>query len=124
MGLNQRVRCGWKPAQDPELQKPEFEDEEPELKPPPERPAPWAKTAPSWRAAPAPAAEPKRYIGTVRSFTLTYGFLWPDQGFKGIFFHCNEIRMEGWRSLKAGTRVEYSLGKNARGVCAVDVKPL
>jgi CspA family cold shock protein len=49
-------------------------------------------------------------VGTVRSFDAGkgYGFIECESG-TTVFFHHTEILMEGYRTLDAGTPVEFSL---------------
>lgn len=70
----------------------------------------------------------EKYQGTVVWFTNLYGFIeWklneiqqPD-----LFIHFSDITCEGFKTLKAGQTVSFSLGLNHKGKPkAVDVKVL
>lgn len=51
-----------------------------------------------------------------------YGFIRQEDG-TDIFVHQTAIRMEGYRTLAKGQKVEYQIGQNAKGKIAVDVVP-
>lgn len=69
-------------------------------------------------------AERKR--GTVKWFNdgKGYGFITPEDGGKDLFVHYSEISGEGFRSLKEGDVVEYTIGQSLKGPNAQDVTPL
>tara|TARA_X000001036_G_scaffold413569_1_gene427978 strand:- start:621 stop:833 length:213 start_codon:yes stop_codon:yes gene_type:complete len=52
-----------------------------------------------------------------------YGFLTPDDGGKDLFVHMSEIKMEGFKTLKEGQKVEYEQGETDKGPCATNVIP-
>lgn len=62
-----------------------------------------------------------RYVGTVRQFKETYGFITPQEGGDDVFVHYSKLVGEGFRTLKKGQLVEYSLGKDEKGTHAEDV---
>jgi len=70
--------------------------------------------------------EGKRQRGSVVWFNdkRGLGFIAPDVGGKDVFVHFQGINMEGFKKLEAEQRVEFSLGTNDKGVCAVDVEVL
>ncbi|MBY8030600.1 cold shock domain-containing protein [Vibrio fluvialis] len=45
-------------------------------------------------------------------------------GSKDLFVHHSEIKMEGYKSLSDGQKVEFEVGKGQKGPCATNVKPL
>ena len=50
-----------------------------------------------------------------------YGFISRESG-KDIFVHHSSIASDGFRSLKEGDRVEFSIKQDAKGQAAVDVR--
>ena len=52
------------------------------------------------------------------------GFITPDDGSKDQFVHYSNVQMEGFKTLKPGQKVSYSLGENHRGPQAVNIKVL
>ena len=58
-----------------------------------------------------------RKQGTVKWFKaeLGYGFISPDGGGKDIFVHHTAIEMDGYRTLKEGQRVGFSVVKGNKG---------
>ncbi|MBI6529926.1 cold shock domain-containing protein CspD [Proteus vulgaris] len=55
--------------------------------------------------------------GTVKWFNNAkgFGFITPAEGGEDIFAHYSTIRMEGYRTLKAGQKVNYSTIKGPKG---------
>jgi len=72
----------------------------------------------------------RRHKGKVAWFksTLGYGFIIPDDknitNGKELFTHFHYVVQAGFKTLYEGDSVEFSLGENERGLCAVDVKVL
>jgi CspA family cold shock protein len=62
--------------------------------------------------------------GTVKRFNKIkgYGFIAPDKGDGEIFVHFSEIQTEGYKELKEGQRVSYTLSNGDRGEFATQVK--
>ena len=52
-----------------------------------------------------------------------FGFIIPDDGSEDVFVHHSKIASEGFRTLKEGQAVEYTLGQGKKGPEATDVKP-
>jgi len=52
-----------------------------------------------------------------------YGFLTPSNGGKDLFVHMNEIKMEGFKTLKEGQEVNFEDGVSDKGPCAINVIP-
>ena len=50
-----------------------------------------------------------------------YGFLTPDDGGKDLFVHMSEIKMDGFKTLKEGQKVDYEEGSTDKGPCATNV---
>ena len=63
--------------------------------------------------------------GTVKWFNDSkgYGFLSPDDDGKDLFVHKNEIKMEGFKTLKEKQEVDYTEGDSDKGPCAINVIP-
>ena len=63
--------------------------------------------------------------GTVKWFNDSkgYGFLSPDDGGKDLFVHKNEIKMEGFKTLKERQEVDFDEGVSDKGPCATNVNP-
>ena len=67
----------------------------------------------------------KTYEGTVKWFNDAkgYGFLTPNEGEKDLFVHMSEIKMDGFKTLKEGQKVEFAQGETEKGPCAKNVIP-
>ena len=63
--------------------------------------------------------------GTVKWFNANkgFGFITPDGGGKDIFVHHSDIKMDGFRSLKPGQRVQFDVSQEAKGPKASNVMP-
>ena len=61
--------------------------------------------------------------GVVKWFNADkgYGFIGTENTNKDIFVHCTALEGSGVRSLYEGQRVQYSIGKGAKGECANNV---
>ena len=61
--------------------------------------------------------------GTVSKFIdeKGFGFITPDDGGKDVFVHHTDIKMDGFKSLKPGERVNYTLAQEAKGPKASNV---
>lgn len=53
-----------------------------------------------------------------------YGFIRPDEGGEDLFVHYSYIRMDGFKSLKAGQPVEFEVQEAPKGYHAVNLLPL
>ena len=55
--------------------------------------------------------------GTVKWFNdeKGYGFITPEDGSKDCFVHHSAIRMDGFKSLKEGDRVEFDIVQGQKG---------
>jgi CspA family cold shock protein len=60
--------------------------------------------------------------GTVKWFNETkgYGFI-EQEGEKDVFVHYTAIRMDGYRTLKEGQPVEYTVMETSKGLQAAEV---
>lgn len=63
--------------------------------------------------------------GRVKWFNNTkgYGFILPDSGGGDLFAHYTAIKMEGYKTLKAGQAVTFNTTKGEKGMHAVDITP-
>lgn len=52
-----------------------------------------------------------------------FGFITPDDGGKDVFVHHSDIRMDGYKSLQPGQRVQFEVTQEARGPKASNVVP-
>lgn len=61
--------------------------------------------------------------GTVKWFNATkgFGFIEPTEGGTDVFVHFSEIQMDGYKSLKEGQEVEYTLEDGDKGPKAVGI---
>jgi cold shock protein len=66
-----------------------------------------------------------RLMGTVKWFNATkgYGFIGRDEG-EDVFVHFSAVEMEGYRRLKEGQKVEFSVEQGPKGLQAARVIPL
>ncbi|MBI5350155.1 MAG: cold-shock protein [Chloroflexi bacterium] len=65
-----------------------------------------------------------RNTGTVKWFNATkgYGFI-AQEGGEDVFVHFSAVQMEGYRKLKEGQVVEFSVEKGPKGLQATNVTP-
>jgi cold shock protein len=64
--------------------------------------------------------------GTVKWFNDAkgFGFIEPEGGGQDIFAHFSSIQMEGFRTLKQGSRVSYELVTGPKGQLAQNITPV
>jgi len=64
-----------------------------------------------------------RMLGTVKWFNDAkgFGFITPENGDKDCFVHHSAIRMDGFRSLAEGDKVEFDVVQGAKGPAAENV---
>jgi CspA family cold shock protein len=65
--------------------------------------------------------------GTVKRFNKIkgYGFIMPDEAKESeVFVHFSEVQSPGYKELKEGQRVSYTLAQGERGEFAKEVKVL
>lgn len=62
--------------------------------------------------------------GTVKWFNDAkgFGFIQPDGGGPDAFAHFSAIQMDGYKSLKEGSRVDFELSDGPKGLMAVDIR--
>ncbi len=63
-------------------------------------------------------------IGTVKWFNDAkgFGFITPEDGSKDVFVHHSAVKMEGFRTLSEGQRVQYEVTQGAKGPAADNVR--
>jgi cold shock CspA family protein len=59
--------------------------------------------------------------GVIQNLKNGFGFITPSMGGPNLFFFHDEVINADFNDLHAGDSVRYGLGKNEKGVCAVDV---
>ena len=61
--------------------------------------------------------------GTVKWFNNAkgYGFICPAEGGEDIFAHFSAIKMDGYKSLKAGQWVNFKVNRGPKGLHAIDI---
>jgi len=64
----------------------------------------------------------KRVNGHIMSLHGGYGFIKPEIGENGLFFHASDLVETKIESLKVGDSVSFILGTNERGPCAKAVR--
>lgn len=64
----------------------------------------------------------ERVKGTVRWFNVVkgYGFIGQEEG-EDVFVHYSSIRMPGFRKLKEGQQVEFTIEQGPKGLLAAEV---
>lgn len=62
--------------------------------------------------------------GTVKWFNNAkgYGFILPEDGGEDLFVHYSSIRMDGYKTLKAGQSVRFGTHATDKGFHAIDVE--
>lgn len=64
--------------------------------------------------------------GTVKWFNDAkgFGFIEPEGGGADVFAHFSAVQMDGFRTLKQGSRVRYDLVEGPKGSLAQNIQPL
>jgi CspA family cold shock protein len=64
-------------------------------------------------------------VGTVKWFNDAkgFGFIEPEGGGADVFAHFSAVQMEGFRTLKQGSRVTYDLVQGPKGDLAQNIRP-
>lgn len=64
--------------------------------------------------------------GTVKWFNDAkgFGFIEPEAGGADVFAHFSAINMEGFRTLRQGSRVSFELIEGPKGVLAQNIQPV
>jgi CspA family cold shock protein len=65
-------------------------------------------------------------IGTVKWFNDAkgFGFIEPEGGGADVFAHFSAIQMDGFRTLKQGSKVSYDLAQGPKGDLAQNIRPV
>ncbi len=65
-------------------------------------------------------------FGTVKWFNDAkgFGFIEPEGGGADVFAHFSAVQMDGFRTLKQGSRVTYDLVQGPKGDLAQNIRPL
>ena len=65
-------------------------------------------------------------IGTVKWFNDAkgFGFIEPDGGGADVFAHFSAVQMQGFRTLKQGSRVSFEVVEGPKGQLAHNISPL
>ncbi len=66
----------------------------------------------------------ERQEGVIQTIKEGYGFITPDSGGDNLFFHYTSMGNGDFNELQTGEMVEFTLGRNDRGPCALDVSRL
>ena len=53
-----------------------------------------------------------------------YGFILPDEGSSDVFAHYSAIRMDGYKTLKAGQTVRFEVEAGPKGMHAIAIEAL
>jgi CspA family cold shock protein len=63
-------------------------------------------------------------VGTVKWFNDAkgFGFIEPEAGGGDVFAHFSAVQMEGFRTLKQGSRVSYDLVQGPKGDLAQNIR--
>lgn len=63
--------------------------------------------------------------GTVKWFNDAkgFGFIEPEGGGPEVFAHFSAVQMEGFRTLRQGSKVTYDLVKGPKGDAAQNIRP-
>ncbi len=63
-------------------------------------------------------------IGTVKWFNSAkgYGFICPENGGQDVFAHFSAISMDGYKYLKAGQSVTFSIQDGPKGPHGIDIR--
>lgn len=65
-------------------------------------------------------------VGTVKWFNDAkgFGFIQPEGGGADVFAHFSAVQMEGFRTLKQGSRVQFDLVQGPKGQLAQNIAPI
>jgi cold shock protein len=65
-------------------------------------------------------------VGTVKWFNDAkgFGFIEPEGGGADVFAHFSAVQMEGFRTLRQGSLVNYELVQGPKGDLAQNIRPL
>ena len=65
-------------------------------------------------------------FGTVKWFNDAkgFGFIEPEAGGGDVFAHFSAIRMDGFRTLRQGSRVQFDVVDGPKGALAQNIQPV
>lgn len=65
-------------------------------------------------------------FGTVKWFNDAkgFGFIEPENGGADVFAHFSAIQMDGFRTLKQGSKVSFELVEGPKGLLAQNIRPV
>lgn len=65
-------------------------------------------------------------VGTVKWFNDSkgFGFIEPEGGGDDVFAHFSAVQMDGFRTLKQGSRVSFELVQGPKGHLAQNIRPV
>ncbi len=65
-------------------------------------------------------------VGTVKWFNDAkgFGFIEPEEGGPDVFAHFSAIEMDGFRTLKQGSKVHFELVQGPKGNLAQQIRPV
>lgn len=65
-------------------------------------------------------------VGTVKWFNDAkgFGFIEPDGGGEDVFAHFSAVQMDGFRTLKQGSRVSFELVQGPKGHLAQEIRAI
>ena len=65
-------------------------------------------------------------VGVVKWFNDAkgFGFIQPDGGGADVFAHFSAVQMEGFRTLKQGSRVAFEIVQGPKGDLAQNIRPV
>jgi cold shock protein len=52
-----------------------------------------------------------------------FGFIQPDEGGSDVFAHFSAVQMDGFRTLKQGSRVHFEVVQGPKGSLAQNIRP-
>ncbi len=52
-----------------------------------------------------------------------FGFIQPDEGGADVFAHFSAVQMDGFRTLKQGSRVNFDVVQGPKGTLAQNIRP-
>jgi cold shock protein len=65
-------------------------------------------------------------VGVVKWFNDAkgFGFIQPEDGGADVFAHFSAVQMEGFRTLKQGSRVAFEIVQGPKGSLAQNIRPI
>lgn len=71
---------------------------------------------------PTPAPDGAIHYGTIQNLKEGFGFIAPESGSQNLFFFHASIVNADFNELQIGEHVEYEIGSNDKGACAINIK--